>query len=148
MDDLDAMSEALEEARRALAHGDVPIGAVAVLDGEVVARAHNERELRRDPTAHAELLLLQQVATQEGSWRLAGLTVVVTLEPCIMCSGGLLAARVGRLVYGADDPKGGACGSLYNVCADPRLNHEITVVPRVRAEECGRLLGEFFAGLR
>lgn len=142
------MGLALEEARLALEHGDVPIGAVALLGGEVVARAHNEREKRQDPTAHAEVLLVQQVAAQTGSWRLGGLTVVVTLEPCIMCAGALLSGRVDRVVYGADDPKGGATGSLYNVFADPRLNHEVALTARVRSEECGALLAEFFAGLR
>lgn len=142
------MSLALGAARLAPDHGDVPIGAVAVQGGQILASAHNERELRQDPTAHAEVLLLQAVARQLGSWRLDGLTVVVTLEPCVMCAGALLAARVRRLVYGADDPKAGATGSLYNVCADPRLNHEIEVIPRVQAEECGRLLTEFFAARR
>jgi len=142
------MGLALEEARAALAHGDVPIGAVALLDGDVVARAHNEREARQDPTAHAEVLLLQRVAAATGSWRLSGLTVVVTLEPCPMCAGALVAARVDRLVYGADDPKAGATGSLYNLCADPRLNHEITVAARVRAPEASALLADFFAARR
>ena len=142
------MGLALQEARAALAHGDVPIGAVALVDGEVVARAHNEREHRQDPTAHAEVLLLRAVAAQRGSWRLGGLTVVVTLEPCVMCAGALVAARVDRVVYGADDPKAGGTGSLYNLCADPRLNHEVAVAARVRAEECGALLTDFFADRR
>lgn len=143
-----AMGLALEDARAALAHGDVPIGAVALVDGEVVARAHNEREARQDPTAHAEVLLLREVAAQRGSWRLDGVTVVVTLEPCVMCAGALVAARVDRVVYGADDAKAGGTGSLYNVCADPRLNHEVAVTARVRAEECGALLADFFAAKR
>jgi tRNA(adenine34) deaminase len=142
------MGLALQEARAALAHGDVPVGAVALIGGEVVARAHNERERRQDPTAHAEMLLLQTVAAQRGSWRLGGLTVVVTLEPCVMCAGALVAARVDRVVYGADDPKAGGTGSLYNLCADPRLNHEVAVTARVRAEECGDLLADFFAARR
>lgn len=148
MNDVDAMGLALAEARRALDHGDVPIGAVALVGGEVVGTAHNERELRQDPTAHAEVLLLRALAATRSSWRLDDVTVVVTLEPCVMCAGALLLARVERVVFGADDPKGGALGSLYNVAADPRLNHEPALTPRVRAAECGALLSEFFAGLR
>jgi tRNA(adenine34) deaminase len=148
VDDREAMSLALEEARAALAHGDVPVGAVALRGAEVVARAHNERERRQDPTAHAELLLVQEVAQRLGTWRLDDVTVVATLEPCVMCAGALLAARVGRVVFGADDLKAGAVGSLYNVCSDPRLNHEISVTPRVRADECAELLTSFFAGRR
>jgi tRNA(adenine34) deaminase len=148
VNDVDAMGLALAEARRALDHGDVPIGAVALVGGEVVGTAHNERELRQDPTAHAEVLLLRALAATRSSWRLDDVTVVVTLEPCVMCAGALLLARVERVVFGADDPKGGALGSLYNVAADPRLNHEPALTPRVRAAECGALLSEFFAGLR
>jgi tRNA(adenine34) deaminase len=148
VDDHEAMGLALEEARAALAHGDVPIGAIALRDGEVIARAHNEREQRQDPTAHAEVLVLQEVARRLGTWRLAGVTVVVSLEPCVMCAGALVAARVDRVVFGADDLKAGGVGSLYNVCSDPRLNHEVAVTPRVRADECGELLMSFFAGLR
>ncbi len=148
MDDHAAMGLALAEAARALDHGDVPIGAVALVDGEVVAAAHNERELSQDPTAHAEMLLLRRLSEQRGTWRLDGVTVVVTLEPCVMCAGALLAARVDRVVFGADDLKGGAMGSLYNVAADPRLNHEIPLTARVRADECSTLLSEFFATLR
>jgi tRNA(adenine34) deaminase len=148
MDDVAAMGLALDEARAAAGHGDVPIGAVALYGGEVIARAHNEREARADPTAHAEVLLLGEVARQLGRWRLDDVTVVVTLEPCVMCAGALLAARVDRVVFGADDPKAGALGSLYNVAADPRLNHEFEVVARVRAEECGLLLSGFFAERR
>ncbi|MCC6437818.1 MAG: nucleoside deaminase [Acidimicrobiales bacterium] len=142
------MELALTEARLALEHGDVPVGAVVVVDGEVVGRGHNERERRQDPTAHAEVLALQQAAVALGSWRLSEATVVVTLEPCVMCAGALLSARVGRVIFGADDPKAGAAGSLYNVFADPRLNHEIPLRARVRAEECGRLLTDFFEGRR
>ncbi|MEZ5231645.1 MAG: tRNA adenosine(34) deaminase TadA [Acidimicrobiales bacterium] len=142
------MELALAEARLALEHGDVPVGAVVVVDGEVVGRGHNERERRQDPTAHAEVLALQQAAAAVGSWRLGGATVVVTLEPCVMCAGALLSARVGRVVFGADDPKAGAAGSLYNVFADPRLNHEIPLRARVRAEECGALLTDFFEARR
>ena len=142
------MDLALEEARLALAGGDVPVGAVALRDGEVIARAHNEREARRDPTAHAEVLLLQRAAEALGRWRLDDVTVVVTLEPCVMCAGALLAARVARVVMGADDLKAGAAGSLYNVFSDPRLNHEVPLTGRVRAAECGDLLAAFFGERR
>ena len=142
------MELALVEARSAPAHGDVPVGAVVWRDGEVVARGHNERERTGDPTAHAEMLALRDAATRLGSWRLDGATVAVTLEPCPMCAGALQQARVARVAYGADDPKAGALGSLYNLGADPRLNHEFAVVPGVRAPECAALLQEFFAGLR
>jgi tRNA(adenine34) deaminase len=149
VDDEAAMVLALDEARVAPAHGDVPIGAVVVVDGEVVARRHNEREARGDPTAHAEVLALRDAAAAAGDgWRLTGSTVVVTLEPCPMCAGALVAARVGRLVIGALDPTGGACGSLYNLCADPRLNHELEVVSGVRREACAELLSSFFASRR
>jgi tRNA(adenine34) deaminase len=143
------MQVALDEARQAVAHDDVPIGAVVVVDGSVVARRHNERVLRGDPTAHAEILALRDAAeARDGDWRLPDATVVVTLEPCPMCAGALVAARVRRLVFGADDPKAGACGSLYNLCADPRLNHEIEVVPGVAAAEAAALLVDFFAERR
>lgn len=146
MDDADAMAIALDEARAALAHGDVPVGAVVLgPSGSVVARRHNEREAARDPTAHAELLALRDAAAVAGAWRLADHTVVVTLEPCTMCAGALLSARIARLVFGAPDLKAGACGSLYNVCADPRLNHEVPVTAGVEADAAARLLTEFFA---
>jgi tRNA(adenine34) deaminase len=148
VDDQAAMRMALEEAGLALAHDDVPVGAVALSDDRIVARRHNERERRQDPTAHAELLALRDAATALGGWRLSGVTLVVTLEPCPMCAGALVAARVGRLVFGAADPKAGACGSLYNLCADPRLNHELPVTPGVLAEEAAALLSTFFAGRR
>jgi len=144
----DAMRLALAEAEAAVAHGDVPVGAVVLHGDRVVAQRHNERELREDPTAHAELLALQDAARALGSWRLAGTTLVVTLEPCPMCAGALVAGRVGAVVFGATDPKAGACGSVYNLCADPRLNHELPVVPGVLAAACGALLTEFFAGRR
>ncbi len=142
------MAIALAEARAAVAHGDVPVGAVAVDGGLVLSRRHNERELRRDPTAHAEILALQDAAQVLGTWRLETLTLVVSLEPCPMCAGALVAARVGRLVFGAVDPKAGACGSLYNLCADPRLNHELEVVPGVLSGESAELLASFFAERR
>jgi tRNA(adenine34) deaminase len=146
--DDEAMSLALEEAQAAIEHGDVPIGAVVLVDGEVVARRHNERERLRDPTAHAEVLALRDAASVSGSWRLSSATLVVTLEPCPMCAGAAVAARLGRLVYGAPDPKAGSCGSLYNLCADPRLNHEVDIVDGVQAEACGTLLSDFFAAKR
>jgi tRNA(adenine34) deaminase len=142
------MALALAEARDAGASGEVPVGAVVVLDGRVVASRHNERERTKDPTAHAELLALRDAAAVVGGWRLSEATIVVTLEPCPMCAGALVAARVGRLVFGAADPRAGACGTLYNLCADPRLNHELPVTPGVRADECGALLTSFFSGKR
>ncbi len=148
MTDDDAMAAALAEAAAAPAHGDVPVGAVVVVDGRVVASRHNERELTGDPTAHAEVLALRDAASALGRWRLDDATVVVTLEPCPMCAGALVAGRVGRLVFGAPDPKAGACGSLYNLCADPRLNHEPVVVTGVRADDASDLLTSFFRGRR
>ncbi len=148
LDDEAAMRLALAEATRAIGHGDVPVGAVAVVDGQVVSARHNERELRFDPTAHAEILALRDAAAALGTWRLGDVTLVVTLEPCAMCAGALVAARVGRLVFGAVDLKAGACGSLYQLCADPRLNHEVPVTGAVLAQECGSVLEEFFAGRR
>jgi tRNA(adenine34) deaminase len=147
--DLDAaMTMALDEAAEALRHDDVPVGALVLRDGEVIARRHNERELSGDPTAHAELLALRDAAAVVGSWRLDGLTLVVTLEPCPMCAGALVGARLDRVVFGAADPKAGACGSLYNLCVDPRLNHEVEVVAGVRAGESADLLTAFFAERR
>jgi tRNA(adenine34) deaminase len=149
MDDGAAMGIALEEGAAAMVHGDVPIGAVVLVDGEVVARRHNERERSGDPTAHAELLAVRDAARVVGDgWRLERATVVVTIEPCAMCAGSLIAARVDRLVFGAHDPKAGACGSLYNLCVDPRFNHEVSVVHNVRADEARTLLDTFFAGVR
>ena len=148
LSDADAMGLAIEEARRAVVHGDVPVGAVALAGRSVLASHHNERELRGDPTAHAEILAIRAAAEMIGGWRLTEVTLVVTLEPCPMCAGALVAARVGRLVFGATDPRAGACGSLYNLCADPRLNHEVPVTAGVRAEECALLLTDFFASRR
>lgn len=148
MDDVTAMRLALDEAAAAIDHGDVPIGAVALVDGEVVARRHNERERTGDPTAHAELLCLRDAAAARGTWRLDGVTLVVTLEPCPMCAGALWASRLDRLVYGAPDPKAGATGSLYNLCQDPRLNHEVDVAHGVLADESAALLQQFFGGRR
>ena len=142
------MGLALEEAKAAVAHGDVPVGAIVVVDGDVVASRHNEREQLGDPTAHAEVLALRDAATKVGSWRLESATLVVTLEPCPMCAGAALNARVARIVFGAADPKAGAAGTLYCLASDPRLNHESEVVRDVRADECGALLIEFFASRR
>jgi tRNA(adenine34) deaminase len=148
LDDPELMGLALAEARAALDHGDVPIGAVVVVDGVVVARRHNERELTGDPTAHAEILAMRDAAAAVGSWRLEGATLYVTLEPCPMCAGALVNARVSRLVFGARNLDAGAAGSLYHLGADPRLNHEFATTVDVRAEECAALLTTFFADKR
>ena len=138
---------ALEQARRAQQHGDVPVGAVVLgPEGTLLSGAGNERELTGDPTAHAEVLALRRAAEALGSWRLAGCTLVVTLEPCTMCAGALVLARVERLVFGAFDPKAGAVASLFDVVRDPRLNHRVDVRGGLLAEECGRLLRDFFDG--
>ncbi|MGJ6980468.1 tRNA adenosine(34) deaminase TadA [Aestuariimicrobium soli] len=143
------MRHALTEARAALEHGDVPIGAVVLdRDGRVIARAHNERERHGDPTAHAEVVALRRAAEHTGEWRLEGCTLVVTLEPCTMCAGALVLARVGRLVFGAFDEKAGAVSSLFDVVRDPRLNHRPEVVSGVLADESAALLRQFFAGHR
>jgi tRNA(adenine34) deaminase len=142
------MRLALREAERALEHEDVPIGAVLVRDGEVVAVAHNERELRQDPTAHAEVIVLREAARLAGSWRVLGAVLYVTLEPCAMCAGAIVLARVPRVVYGASDPKAGACGSVLDVPGEPRLNHRPEVAGGLLAEECGGLLSGFFASRR
>jgi tRNA(adenine34) deaminase len=146
--DDEAMVEALVEAAAAAAAGEVPVGAVVLLGGETIARRHNERERLADPTAHAEILALRDAAAHVGGWRLTGATLVVTLEPCPMCAGALVAARVDRLVFGAADGKAGACGSLYNLVADPRLNHEVEITAGVRAPESAELLERFFAERR
>ena len=148
MTDDELMALALAEARSAPDHGDVPVGAVVWHGGSIVASRHNERERTGDPTAHAEILAVRDAAARCGEWRLDGATVAVTLEPCPMCAGALQQARVARVAFGADDPKAGALGSLYNLGADPRLNHEFQVVPGVRAGECAALLRDFFSGLR
>ena len=148
MTDEELMGLALDEARAATDHGDVPIGALVVVDGEVIARRHNEREAQGDPTAHAEVLALRDAAAAVGSSRLDGATLVSTLEPCPMCAGAAWLARVDRVVFGADDMKAGALGSLYNLGADPRLNHEFDVTPRVRMDECADLLTSFFEAKR
>ena len=142
------MGEALAEARKAAAEGEVPIGAVVVVDRNVVGRGRNARESRRDPTAHAEVLALQEAARSLQRWRLTGATVYATLEPCPMCAGALVNARVDRLVYAVPDPKAGAAGTLFDVPRDPRLNHRVEVVSGVMAEECAELLSSFFRSRR
>ncbi|CAL8977419.1 tRNA-specific adenosine deaminase [Propionicimonas sp. T2.31MG-18] len=143
------MAEALAEARLAPVHADVPIGAVVVdRTGAVIARAHNEREASGDPTAHAEVLALRRASALRGSWRLDDCTLVVTLEPCTMCAGALVLARVGRLVFGAYDPKAGAVASLWDVVRDPRLNHRPEVVGGIDEAACGQLLQDFFSAHR
>ncbi len=142
------MRLALREADRALEHEDVPIGAVLVRDGEVVAAAHNERELRQDPTAHAEIIALRGAAQAAGTWRLLDMVLYVTLEPCAMCAGAIVLARVPRVVFGASDPKAGACGSVLDVLGEARLNHRPDVAGGLLAEECGGLLSAFFASRR
>jgi len=148
MNDEDFMRLALEEARTAATHEDVPIGAVIVRDGEVIARAHNRREADADPTAHAELLALRFAAAVLHTWRLDDCSMYVTLEPCAMCAGALVLARVKRLVFGAVDPKAGAVGSLYDIARDPRLNHRVEVTSGVLDEECASLLRAFFSSRR
>ena len=142
------MHLALDEARHALDHDDVPVGAVVVRNGDVVAARHNERELTGDPTAHAEILALRDAAEQVGHWRLDECTLVVTLEPCAMCAGAMVNARLGHLVYGATDPKAGAAGSRFDLVDSPLLNHRVPRTTGVLADECGRLLVDFFRARR
>jgi tRNA(adenine34) deaminase len=142
------MRLALREAERAPDHDDVPIGAVLVRAGELLAAAHNERELRQDPTAHAEVLALREGARAQGSWRLVEAVLYVTLEPCAMCAGALVLGRVARVVFGAPDPKAGAAGSVLDVLGERRLNHRPEVSGGLLAPECGALLSEFFSGRR
>jgi tRNA(adenine34) deaminase len=146
--DEDAMRLALHEAAAAAGHGDVPIGAVIVRDGTVIASRHNERELTGDPTAHAEVLAIRDAADSVGHWRLLDCTLYVTLEPCVMCAGALVNARIARVVFGATDPKAGAVASLYEVCSDQRLNHRPPVTAGVLGDEAGALLRDFFAAKR
>ncbi len=148
MDDLTWMRVALDEARRAREHGDVPIGAVAVRDGAILARAHNRREADGDATAHAELIAIREASRILGHWRLEGVTLYCTLEPCAMCAGAMVLARLPRLVYGAPDPKAGAGGSVLDLLNHPQLNHRVEVTGGVLAEECAALIVEFFAELR
>ena len=142
------MRQAIREARRALEHDDVPVGAVIVAGGEVIGAGHNERELRQDPTAHAELLALREAARHLGSWRVLDSVLYVTLEPCAMCAGAIVLGRVARVVYGAADPKAGAAGSVIDVLGEPRFNHRPAVDGGLLAAECGALLVDFFTSRR
>ena len=148
MSDESFMKAALREAVKAADEGEVPVGAVVVHTGKVIGRAHNQRECLKDPTAHAEMIALTQAAEALGRWRLDGATLYVTLEPCLMCAGALVNGRVERVVFGAADPKAGACGSLYQVGLDSRLNHRFDVEGGLLEEECGAILREFFKGKR
>ncbi|HDQ71533.1 MAG TPA: tRNA adenosine(34) deaminase TadA [Chloroflexi bacterium] len=142
------MRKTLEEAKRAIRYGDVPIGALAVCEGHIVGRGHNRKEIDADPTAHAEIIALREASRALGSWRLAGVTLYCTLEPCPMCAGAMVLARLPRLVYGADDAKMGAAGSVVEILRDPRLNHQVAVTRGVLSEESQALLATFFASLR
>ena len=143
-DDERYMRMALDEARQAVPSGDVPVGCIIVLEGNVIGRAHNLREALQDPTAHAEIVALRQAASAVGRWRLDGAVVYCTVEPCPMCAGALVNARVRRLVYGVTDPKSGACGSIFDILREPRLNHRVEVTGGVLADEALALLREFF----
>ena len=142
------MRLAIAEAELSLTHNDIPIGALVISNGEIIASRHNERELQGDPTAHAEVLAIRDAAKALGTSRLDGATLVTTLEPCPMCAGAALVARISHVVFGAEDPKAGSLGSLYQLGGDPRLNHEFAVTPRVLQEECGDLLTKFFSNKR
>ena len=142
------MKQALHEAKKAARKGEVPIGAVIVLDNKIIARSHNLKETTADPTAHAEIIAIKKASRKLKEWRLLNSTIYVTLEPCIMCMGALIQARVPRLVFGSYDPKAGACGSLYDVSNDKRLNHRIKTINGIMAVECERILKEFFKSLR
>jgi tRNA(adenine34) deaminase len=142
------MRLALDEAEKAAADGDVPVGAVAVADGEVIGRQHNRKEALADPTAHAEMLLLREVSERLGRWRLPDVTIYCTMEPCAMCAGALVQARIGRLVYAAPDHRAGAAGSVFDLVRSPALNHRVVVTDGVLAEEARAQLDRFFAGLR
>ena len=148
MNDTELMRLAMVEAERAAAEGEVPVGAVVVVGDEVIATGRNQRETLADPTAHAEILALREASRHQGTWHLDDAVLCVTLEPCPMCAGALVNARVSRLVYGCADPKAGAVSTLYEICTDPRLNHRLTVVPGVLEQECAALLTTFFARIR
>ena len=147
-DDEGFMRAALQEAERARERGEVPVGAVVVLDGEIVGRGHNLRETLQDPCAHAELIAIREAASATGSWRLERATIYVTLEPCPMCAGALVNSRMARVVFGAYDPKAGATNTLYNIGTDPRLNHRFELRGGVLEETCGQVLTQFFAQIR
>ena len=142
------MQEALWEAEQALAKGEVPVGAVVVYNGEIIGRGHNQRESKVDPTAHAEILALQDAASKRQGWRLTGCTLYVTLEPCPMCAGALLQSRIDRVVYGAEDPKAGCAGSVLNILQFPGFNHAVKITGGILAEQCSELLRQFFQGRR
>lgn len=142
------MREAIKEAKKAWAKEEVPIGCVIVLNGEIIARAHNLRESKQLPTAHAEILAIEEACRKTGSWRLEGAELYVTLEPCPMCAGAIIMSRIKRVVYGASDPKGGCAGTFMNLLEDERFNHQSEVAPGVLVDECGRLLTDFFQQLR
>lgn len=142
------MDKAIAEARKAEVIAEVPIGCVIVQNNRIIARAHNLRETKQDPAAHAELLAIRKSARKLGNWRLLETTLYVTLEPCLMCMGAILLARIPTVVFGCHDPKAGAAGSLYNLSNDPRLNHRLELVSGIRQQECSRMLSDFFAALR
>jgi len=142
------MAAAIDEAQKASGLGEVPVGAVVVLDNAIIGRGHNLRETTRDPTAHAEIIALREACSYTGSWRLENADIYVTVEPCPMCAGALVNARISGLVFGCRDPKAGAVRSLYGLVEDGRLNHRVSVIEGVLAEECGRIMSDFFAGLR
>ena len=148
MTDEDLMQAAIEQARRAEALGDVPIGAVIARGERIIAAAHNRRAVDRDPTAHAEMLAIRAAAAALGDWRLVGCTLAVTLEPCCMCAGAIILARLDRLIYGADDPKAGAVRTLYRLCDDERLNHRVEIISGVLGDPCGEMLTKFFQAQR
>lgn len=142
------MRAALNEASAALEHDDVPVGAVVVFENRIIGRGHNQREQLQDPTAHAEMIAITAAASHHSSWRLEGCVLYVTLEPCAMCAGAMVLARIPRLVFGTHDPKAGACGSLFNICSDSRLNHRMEVASGIMREECSGILRDFFAAQR
>jgi len=142
------MRHALTEAQLALKKGEVPVGAVVVYEDKIIGRGHNQVESLKDPTAHAEIIAIGAASTYLGSWRLSGASLYVTLEPCAMCAGALVLSRIDRLVFGVKDPKAGACGSLYNIVQDIRLNHQVEIVPYVLEEECSQILQAFFEEVR
>lgn len=142
------MKEALKEAEKAAAMGEVPVGAVIVKDGEIIAKGHNRTETDRDPTAHAEMIAIREAAKALGGWRLSGCEMYVTMEPCSMCAGAVVWSRISRLVIGTMDPKGGACGSVFNIVQEPKLNHRVDMETGCLQEECAALIRKFFRDLR